>query len=115
MIRRQAWVPDTHPEMRFVLEYDDAADPIMFKCLEATCDGIAVNGAPQQVYEEVLRENQTKNVAVATIEATAEDAEIEMIPTPIGAPTILKISGVDRETVAALDAITPPEVKIEAA
>ncbi len=60
MKRQQVWIPDTHPDTRFVTEWDDEDIEAPHRCISATIGGIEAKG-PQGVYERVLAENQAKN------------------------------------------------------
>tara|TARA_R110000868_G_scaffold128831_3_gene337215 strand:+ start:314 stop:742 length:429 start_codon:yes stop_codon:yes gene_type:complete len=142
MKRHQTWQPDTHPEYLFTCEWDTDDPDAPHVCIAAMQDGVFLKN-PQAVYDAVLNENQAKNIAVdvmikalpeeytkplvdsdgdvvadekgAFVRVMKDKYPIEMEPTPLGEPTILKIAAMDPSLAASMDAITPAEVSVRGA
>lgn len=68
-IKTQRWVPDTHPTYELDTEWDHSgAEPQFVRCFRAKRAGIELP-EPDAVYSLILTENQTKNRALAALEA----------------------------------------------
>lgn len=63
-MRQQRWVPDTHPNAEFIVQYSDGGR--RSSCIRATIDGIE-QAEPQAVYDTAVAENRLKNEAAALL------------------------------------------------
>lgn len=68
MLKTQRWAPDTHPGYELDTEWDHTGEPQFVRCFRAAKDGVELP-EPDAVYSLILSENQTKNQALATLEA----------------------------------------------
>lgn len=85
MIRFQAWIPDTCPEMRFVTRWDDENPDAPHVCIEARRGG-DMNGQggevlkdPHAVYEQALSENRAKNEALQILLKSAPPERLKAL------------------------------------
>ena len=74
MLKTQRWVPDTHPGYELDTEWDYSGEPQFVRCFRAAKDGQDLPD-PDAVYSLILSENQTKNRALAALEAVLPGLE----------------------------------------
>lgn len=74
MLKTQRWVPDTHPAYELDTEWDYSGEPQFVRCFRATKDGQELPD-PDAVYSLILAENQSKNRALAALQAVLPHLE----------------------------------------
>lgn len=74
MLKTQCWYPDTHLSYELHTEWDHSGEPTFVRCIKALKNGQEVPD-PDAVYALILAENQTKNRALAALQAVLPDLE----------------------------------------